>query len=210
MEMSNAMLNVETFRDEQQPYVAGIPITNPDEEENNNQDIEASSRPYKMSNNWSRSKANNEETNNDLNRSRGHSVTDLLKLSVVFSTPKLPLLPLRKYLLFTGIEKPNTWYSPWWLTYIGWRLFVILSLLATVDNMISFHNKRQWLNTFYLIPASVATFTAGLSWFWLPRVLEGLESQVSPLLFYVYHSCMYIYFILFEFLHPIIFIHISN
>lgn len=180
------LANVETFHDEE-AYISGVQISDLDVDQDSKEASNSGSISHHVDgadgvmNEWN-SKAKADKRNDSLeeysiNRGR-HSSLGISKMS--FSTPKLPLLPLRKYLLFSGIEKPKTWYSPWWITWIGWRLFVLLSLAATVDNMIGFHNKKPWLNTFYLLPASVATLTAGCSWFWLPKVLKGLESQKGP------------------------------
>jgi hypothetical protein len=89
-------------------------------------------------------------------------------------------LPLRNYLLFTGVERPPTWRSPWWIAWVGWRIVAVLSFVVTIQNMIGYHNQQQWLFNYYLLPSLFATFAAASSWSWLTNVLRDIEAQGGP------------------------------
>jgi hypothetical protein len=78
-------------------------------------------------------------------------------------------------LLFTGVAKPATWHSAWWLCWVGWRLMLILQLIYTC--FLIFWNPISSDYFFVGISSFIAYGPSALNWCWLP----GLWAEVVVL-----------------------------
>ncbi len=65
----------------------------------------------------------------------------------------------RRMLLFTGIEAPENWWSPWWCCWFGWRAVTVIQL---------------FLQTFYLIYDALYPAVANVLCIDLPQVAAAI------------------------------------
>jgi hypothetical protein len=66
-------------------------------------------------------------------------------------------------LLFAGVKAPKGGcFNPWWVTYIGWRFLVFVSLIVGLYNIGVYFHRRLWEACFsYVIPMVLSTLAAG-------------------------------------------------
>jgi hypothetical protein len=83
----------------------------------------------------------------------------------------------RRVLLFAGLVRPPSWWSPWWLCYIGWPLTVLFEL--SINWFFVVVDRRQ--GEFYSVDIPVTfgkTISFSCYWWLVPKVRELIMEDV--------------------------------
>mmetsp|Transcript_13375 Transcript_13375/g.15923 ORF Transcript_13375/g.15923 Transcript_13375/m.15923 type:complete len:445 (-) Transcript_13375:181-1515(-) len=83
-------------------------------------------------------------------------------------------LRFKHILLFSGITRPSSYFSFWWICYFGWRLLSILSLVLLA---LTFSTKPVIAQLWFFAPLFFATVAAMAMWYWLPQILADALAQ---------------------------------
>jgi len=99
--------------------------------------------------------------------------------SAVDGTPASSLPLFQTWILqFSGIIRPHSAFSAWWVCYIGWRMVMCLSCLLILQQ-IFFFGRPAVLITWFFAPLLLATIAAAFLWAWLPKTFRRLSLELA-------------------------------
>jgi hypothetical protein len=79
-------------------------------------------------------------------------------------------------LLFSGVTKPPHTCSPWWLCWVGWKLYILFTvLMAMAITYGQWFQVPYTLELWYIYPMAIASIISSTMYVWLPNLLEGID-----------------------------------
>lgn len=91
----------------------------------------------------------------------------------IYSSREQNVLPLKDILHFSGVKRPASWISPWWICWLGWRVAVVWYYIVSIFIGINVYTSSEgntWTYLLYVV-VIISSIQSFYSWQCLPSMV---------------------------------------